>query len=355
MLYRPGNLRLLAMATLAGLFVSSHAAGQVFNYITPVELTPVTPAVWSNVDVTAYVPVGATGAIVHWVADNGNNMKIGLRKPGATPDNRFRNIGGNAHLWGMAGLDSNRSFDAYLNNTTKLHLWLVGYTTSGVTFFDNAKVIPTGPLNTWVGVDIDISTHTAPDTAIGAIVEVHTQGWGEDWGLRMRGSTDDRREMGRQVWAVVGVDGAQVFQARRDDGNVQFFVVGYITSGATFFPDAKEYSVGSTATWLPMDISGDTTAIANGAIIECWTSTQTATSRWWGLQKNGSGEDIYLKISGGGSGHAWGIFELDANEIFEGKIDHLSQDFFLVGYTHGAGSPPKPKIIKWVEVDPYGP
>ena len=116
-----------------------------------------------------------------------------------------------------------------------------------------------------------------------------------------------------------------------------FRVLGYITEGASFFPNAKEYSVGSTATWLPKNISGDTAVAANGAIIECWTSTPTSQDKFWGLQKNGSGEDIYGRISGEGSGHAWGIFELDANEIFEGKIDDLSQDFFLVGYSHPGG------------------
>ena len=131
-----------------------------------------------------------------------------------------------------------------------------------------------------------------------------------------------------------------------------FRVLGYITEGATFFPNAKEYSVGSTATWLPKNISGDTAVAANGAIIECWTSTPTSQDKFWGLQKNGSGEDIYGRISGEGSGHAWGIFELDANEIFEGKVDHLSQDFFLVGYTHGGGASGPPRIVQWREVAP---
>ncbi len=51
------------------------------------------------------------------------------------------------------------------------------------------------------------------------------------------------------------------------------------------------------------------------------------------------------------------VVEVDSGKVLEAQINSILDDFYLVGYSHGTsgGAAPKPKIIKWVEVDPYGP
>src|SRR3989344_4521565 len=123
------------------LFSALPAEADVFNYITPVNATPITANSWQDVDVSAYVPSGATGVILHVDVDNGYTGGLGLRKNGSTDTGRgglYAN-GNNQHFWTMAGLDANRIFEAYIGTNTELiRIWLTGYTMSGVTFFDNA-------------------------------------------------------------------------------------------------------------------------------------------------------------------------------------------------------------------------
>ncbi len=104
-----------------------------------------------------------------------------------------------------------------------------------------------------------------------------------------------------------------------------------------------------TAPFQDIDISGDTTQTANGAIIESYTPGSTK----YGLQANGSSENTLLRLNGVGSGHAWGIVEVDTDEVLEGQIDSTNHDFFLIGYTHATAAPSgKPTIISWTEVAP---
>ncbi|MFQ5908897.1 MAG: hypothetical protein ACE5JE_08770 [Thermoplasmata archaeon] len=302
--------------------------GGAFSYITPVEVTPGTASTWVDVDVSAYVPSGATGVILHVVNNAGGDVVYGLRKPLST-DNRLELTYPNSHLWAMIGINETQIFQANVADITGMDLWLTGYTTSGVTFFTNAVDKSLGSTGSWV--DIDISGDTGADTAIGAIVEIDGA-WTEDFGLRMKGSSDNRVAHGRHTWAIVGVDGGEVFQGNITATTIDFFVVGYVTSGATFFTNAVDKSLTSTGSWLEIDISGDTGSnTANGAFLE----VNSGQSNDYGLRKNGSSENILNR----GAFSNWGFVEVDANETLEGQIANLASDFYLVGYSlSGSGN-----------------
>ena len=62
------------------------------TFVTPVALTLSTSAAWTDADVSAYVPAGATGVILHLTnIYTSADLPIGLRKNGST-DNRFPNM-----------------------------------------------------------------------------------------------------------------------------------------------------------------------------------------------------------------------------------------------------------------------
>ncbi|MFQ5920250.1 MAG: hypothetical protein ACE5I4_09455, partial [Thermoplasmata archaeon] len=102
------------------------------------------------------------------------------------------------------------------------------------------------------------------------------------------------------------------------------------TTGATFFTNAVDKSLTATASWLEIDISGDTGGnTANGAFIE----VNGNQGNDYGLRKNGSTENILNR----GAFSNWGFIEVDANETLEGQIADLTTDFYLVGYSLGGG------------------
>ncbi len=51
----------------------------------------------------------------------------------------------------------------------------------------------------------------------------------------------------------------------------------------------------------------------------------------------------------------WGSVEIHSTIEFYHELLVDPHNFFLTGYWGSGGVTPKPKIIKWVEVDPFGP
>ncbi len=295
---------------------------QTFFPITPQEFTVDQANAWRDVDVSSVVPSGATGVIIHMVNTSGTTYEASVRKNGST-DDRHRDIAYNNHQWAMIGVDANRVFEAYVESTTNIDIYVVGYTKAGVTFKTNADDKSLGTSGSWQ----DINCSSEAPSAIGLIWEVVTLGWNLDFGLRKNGSSDNRYT--RPVYpswvgAVIGCDTSQICEGKIEDTNVDFFLVGYITDGCTFNTNATDVSLGSTGSWLGLSAlpSG-----ANMGIIEVIDTTIGA--RDYGLRKNGSAEDIYQMVYA----HTWGIVECDANRVIEGKIESTNVDFFVVGYS----------------------
>lgn len=293
------------------------------TWITPVEVTPGTPNAWIDVDVSGSVPAGATGVILH--ITTASVQYYGVRKNGSTDDRALNTPYSRLHLWAAIGVDANRILEAYVGNTTDVDIWLVGYFGSDSVFFTNAVDKSLGSTGSWL--DIDISADTGGDTAIGAIFEAI--GPPATFGFRKNGSSDDRGSLfiWRHVWSVIGVDGSEICEGKISDLSVDFFLVGYIKSDATFNINATDLSLASTGAWT------DLTALpggATGGFIEC---CEPGYNRSFGLRKNGSSENIYLEM---GCQHTWGLVECDASQIIEGEISATDMDFFLVGYATAA-------------------
>ncbi len=293
---------------------------QTFYPITPVEVTPGTAGSWQDVNVSAYVPSGATGVLLHLANTHASTeYALGLRKNGST-DNRYPNLVYTAHLWAAIGIDTNRIFEAYIGSTTYIDIYLVGYTMSGVTFFTNAYDKTPSSDEVWT----DINCATEAPNAIGLIFEDYKTS-GHRVGFRKNGSSDNRYAYSYyRLWAIIGCDTSQVCEAYVDIDYADIFLIGYITDDCTFNTNATDVSLGSTGNWL--DLSALPSS-ANMGFIEAQLAGTTAY--YYGLRKNGSSENIYYYLLR----HFWGFVECDASQIIEGKIASTDVDFFVVGYS----------------------
>ena len=196
----------------------------VFHYIDPVEVTPATANAWTDVDVSAYIPAGSTGVLLHLENAGGADLASGIRKKGST-DSRTQFTKRLAHHWAAIGVDENRVFQAYVGSTVDINIFLTGYTTAGVTFFTNAVDKSLGTVNTWV--DIDISADTGSDTATVAIIEVVATA-DRYYGFRKNGSTESiLQDPVRHAWAIVEVDANETLEGQVEDVAVDFFLIGY--------------------------------------------------------------------------------------------------------------------------------
>jgi len=294
------------------------------EWLEPVEVTPGSADAWTDVDLSAYLPAGATGAVFHVVNTYASSQyAFGVRKNGST-DDRHGNLRALSHAYAMSGVDANRVCEAYVGHTTQVDLYLIGYTSDGFVFFDNAIDKSLTSYAAWT--DIDCSAN-APN-AVGLMFDV-ASALTRQFGFRANGSTDDRHyDMAASghccPTALIGCDAGQVIEGYAETSAVDFFLLGYITADAsiTLNTNATDLSLGATGAWTDLAaLPGG----ATGAIVEVVSSGFYD----YGLRANGSAEEIY----GDTDVHNWVFVPCDENGIVEGKIENTGVDFFLVGYT----------------------
>lgn len=196
-------------------------------------------------------------------------------------------------------------------------------------FLDTPVDKSLGVTGAWT--DIDLSSDV-PASATGAIFRVVSFSTVEKkYGLRKNGSTDDRyRDIirGRQQFAVIGIDANRKCEGKVESSTVDFFLIGYTESDATFFTNATDKSLSATGAWTDIDLSSDIAAGSVAAIFEVVNLIEF--DREVGLRKNGSTDDRHSDISKGA--HSFMIVGVDANRICEGYIETVDVDFYLLGY-----------------------
>lgn len=290
-----------------------------------VDVSPVVGAVWKTVDVSAYVPAGATGVILHlnWAGWD----FLGLRKKGST-DDRTDKMGG--HCWAMIGIDSNRQFECYGGGGAGT-VWLVGYTATGVVFFDNAYEKVPAAFNAWQDIDVSVEC----PNAIGVIVEMEDVSGGAGvWAtVRKNGSALDTKsgEIRNHLWEVAGCDGAQIFETYISSPPAsKLFVVGYITSGAVFPTTAVNITPGVVDSWQVVNCIG---SAPSGIMIFAQFREPGLAPGNYGFRKNGSAENI---LATGANHQAWAFFPCDSAQKIEAwthnLFDGANYSLYLFGY-----------------------
>ena len=320
-----------------GLAAVAHPAGAaVFNYLPAAPNVSPAGTGWQDVDVSAYLPAGATGVIIQYIETSGiSDRDFGVRKKGST-DGFFTDAAkADFQGWMMTGVDASRTFQVYRSDVS-VQIYLLGYTMQGVTFFTDRidKSAPGAGLS-----DVSIAAETGPDTAIGAIFHAqNSSGSSVDYLVRKKGSTDNRftglRADNVNV-VIIGVDGNETAEQRINSIPLDLYLVGYVTSGAVFFTNAIDKSTGSTGPpYQPVDITADVGAnAANGAFLEIFNSGNGR--RQTALRPGGAAYDYYVSVQ-----HQWALVGLDSGDVFEQKIENTEMDVFMVGYSLGDSASP---------------
>ena len=76
------------------------------EFITPVEISQDSES-WTDVDVSAHIPSGATGVILHVQNVGGSQIAVGFRKNGSTDDRTTTLYHDSSHMWCAIGVDTN--------------------------------------------------------------------------------------------------------------------------------------------------------------------------------------------------------------------------------------------------------
>jgi RHS repeat-associated protein len=310
-------------------------------FINAVDVTPGTAGYWQDIDVSSYIPAGSTGVIL-WLK-SGYSTDVGIRKNGST-DDYYCLYGSGQGI--IVGVDANRVFEAMMESVDSSHrLYLVGYTDSNVTLFDNCIDKSTDTTGSYV--DVDISGDGVPSGATGAIFFFHNTGTSDyDCALRKNGSSDDvygeveGDASGGVLWGVVGLDNNLVCEQKIENTAVDLKLIGYTKAPVTFLDNAVDESLTTTDSWVDIDLTGDTTENSDGAIFSIINTNHYNPS--WGLQHKDSTDDYTEPIWT--YSLLWRCVGLDSGQLCEGYISYTAVDFYLRGYTY-------PAAQHWEDVD----
>ncbi|MBA7698483.1 hypothetical protein ES703_107160 [subsurface metagenome] len=321
------------MVSYTGQFAQSF-----YPLATPVELTKPAASSWGDIDVSAYVPVGATGVILHLVNTSAGGVGYGLRKKGSTDDRHIKYLHQTCHIWAAIGIDENRKFQLWYQSDGNFKVFLVAYTGSGVVFFDNAYDKSIGATVVWTDVDC---SDVCPSDAIGVILEVvNTDGVDQYCAFRKNGSGDDRYigtyrsqvERSSRHWVMIGVDAGQKYETKISHVGLDAYLVGYITQGAVFLTNGVDISLVTPDVWTEKDLSA---TCPSGIMAFLEMDTFASMTCKAGARKAGATEDILQGIN-----TMTAMIALDSGQKCE-IIQNMAKEsvgIFVIGYAQWAGA-----------------
>lgn len=283
------------------------------------ELTGLVGAAYTDIDLDSFVtvPAGATGCIILVNNPSATDYTSDVRTNGSTDSHSVSHGAGDWFAYAVK-LAADNIVEIYVGNTA-VKAYVRDFFGSESVFFTNS-VLKSLASGSWL--DVDIATDTGADTAIGAYIKLHSVGGSRLAGLRKNGSTDNRVLTCDNALGIVGVDASEIFECQTNDADMDPYLVGYCTTGATIDTNATDKSIATTGAYADADTldagkSHGVYEFANGA----------ADVLSW-LRKKGATDDIYAAPC---FTHNWNIVEGDASRIVEGKISAITGDWFRLG------------------------
>lgn len=302
------------------------------HWVNPILCTPNT-ADWQQVDLDNYVAglsSNVTGVILEAYANNDGSCYVGYRKHGST-DN-FVDEMQVYKSCAFVGVDANHIFEIYQAELSRASFYILGYTTEGFVFFDNAVAKVATIENAWEDVDCSIICPSAVGIIAGFRINIEIT-----VGLRPKGSTMALQrgcENGQKFGIIIlKCDANQLIQQYVSNKlNAYTRIYGYVSdlelAQIELLTDWTSYSLAVTDVWT------DLTPLPSGANGGFFlVRLASGTLEFYGLRKNGSSR----VLDWFNAGLAAYYVEADSSQLVEGFIDTTNMDFYLTGYSLGAG------------------
>ena len=305
---------------------------------------------WQTINLSAYVPKGATGVILNKKNTNAGITVGGLRKTGST-DNRFKAGWNYAHsICQVIGCDNDqRQIDLYINPSDSYYL--LGYFGTDATFLTNG--IALSPVATFA--DVDLSSYL-PVGSVAAIFEVSVDGTlynppSYDWGARCKGSTDNFTRYANWSFFICPVDVNRFVQLRCSSSIVNMHLVGYLTAGQ-FKVNSLDKSTAVLNSYVDVDLSTDSPPAGCSGVVADMPGP-VPVAQYLGLRKNGYVGNFYQLYWSGTSPGSYCV-PVDAGTVFEQYIGNTAEDLYISGYLRDTGvAPPSSDAVLEIDFYPY--
>lgn len=247
-----------------------------FWFTTAYDISLTTTASWQDIDLSPYVPAGATGAIIEVVNTGTTNAISGVVRGKEDTRNymsnlSFEEIEEESHRWQIVKVDSNVLIQGYIENT-EIDFKLRGYTSgSDPSYFDTPADITPSTTAQWVTIDVSAFVDTDTD---GVILLVDSQDAAKKkYGIREADSgfpdpsTDQQMSIYANTMYLVGIDGADQFDLWIETTNLKIYLVGQTKGSVVYY--STDIAVGDPTLGSWQELDADDSSIpaeANGLI-----------------------------------------------------------------------------------------
>jgi hypothetical protein len=306
------------------------------------DITPGVEGAWTDIDLSAYVPAGTTGAVVELVnLHSANSYNAMLRGNADTRDYvalYTERIQGRTHRWQMVKVDAGRIIEGYNSSTSNVKFKLLGYTAGNdPVYWDLPPDIT--PLLPLVWSEVDVAAYVDAD-ATGVILLVDNGATTDlSFGVRETGSTfsatnRDLNSYGNTMYAV-GLDANKKFQAYVELTTVKIFLIGQTKGSIGFYVDDLAVADPVLGSWQGID--ADTYGVpgtANGLFLYAHNPDNGGREIAF---RHGDSVDDWTRKDLWTGGHFQGAIGLNAGNVWDEFMQDSDTNVTIAGYTVGVG------------------
>ncbi|MEO5355846.1 MAG: hypothetical protein H7844_00930 [Nitrospirae bacterium YQR-1] len=283
------------------------------------EITPGAQGSWVTIDLSSYIPEGAT---VVCVRIRGGGW-YGFRAYGSTYDNYFTNSGVNGYSEFYTAVSTDRKIQIKRQNTN-VYCYLCGYFTSDAIGFSNPYQIASDLTTSWAAYDLN---SYVPLGAKFAVLEILAGADNHGTGIRAYGSTDTQRTWSGVGWHygyIIALDNNRKVEAARNVGPTKLYLHGYITNGKGKINGLDKSP--ATGSYQTIDMSADHPPWGYaGALVQTWTDN--GDNPRIALRAPGSTDDMYYS-----TGNVTYVAGMGAAKTFECKRESTHVKVYVLGY-----------------------
>jgi len=303
------------------------------------DITPGSSGTWVNVDISAFVPAGAQGAILEIINTHpSSGLSAVARGVEDTreymPDGNSQKIPGRSHRWQVVKIDSNLEIQLYVENTSDIVVNLLGHTLgTDPVFYSSPPDITPGTTGSWTTVDV--SSNVTTDT-MGVVLLIDGTANEASYGIRETGSTFSSTARtvsaeGNTMYAV-GIDSSGQFDIYLDDASINVYLIARTERSLVFYDDDIAVTDPTPGSWQPVDAdSYSIPSVASGLLLYAHNTQNKRND--FGIRQVGSAIDLDKGLWS--DGHVQGAVGLDSDNVWEEYLGSANVDVSIAAYTTG--------------------
>lgn len=325
-----------------------------FNFILDeIDVTPAAGA-YNDVDVTAHVPAGTVGVIIHLVNTSAGDLEGYCRENGSADDHYgTAHVETHGHNYQIVGVDGGLEFEAKIEHAD-LKVYLAGYLDNNVTIDTNLTDVTAqiAGANIWDDVDFTgIGGFAANSEMIILEFKNSVEGF-RACIARENGSGNNpaRKSINQDSMGlfVVGVDAGDIAELYFSDiANNDVLYRGCIAPACcASIINLDDWSDPDLLAWEETDVTGDTAADCDG-VVGTITNTDAAIKYYLQLRKKGSATSFPTDCELNIACYICGPVGVDVAQVFEQYLENADTDYDSLGYffddgAGGGGAAPWP-------------